>query len=408
MSEKKILFISGSVGLGHIGRDISIANELRKLRPEIKIRWLAGQPASLMLKASGEELLPESALCGNNSRDMERASDGYRINVLRYALEGVYSWVKNFLIFARIVKKYDFSLYIGDETYEINAGYLLNPVLWKIPYVSIYDFFGLETVSANPLEIMGIYLANLGWTALDIFSFLDGRMSLFIGNEEDIPDRKIGLFLPNGREFARRHYKFLGYILRFDPELYADKDADKKKLGYGNNPLVIVSLGGTSIGKELLELSARAYPLMKEKIPDLKMVLVCGPRLSPRSLKLPDGIEVKGYVHNLYEYYAACDLAIVQGGATTTLELTALRKPFIYFPLENHCEQQISVVNRLQKWNAGIRMSFSKTNPEDLAEKVISTIGRKTSYAKIPIDGAAKAAQLISRLINKNAGGNSN
>lgn len=399
MPQKKFLFISGSVGLGHVGRDISIANELRKLRPDVKIRWLAGQPASLMLENSGEEVLPESARWGNNSRDMEKASDGYRINVLRYGLEGVYSWVKNFLIFLQVVKKYNFSVCVGDEAYEINVGYLLNPILWKIPYVSIYDFFGLEAVTANPVEVIGIYLANLGWTALDTFSFLDGRVSLFVGTEGDILNRRIGLFLSNRREFARRHYKFLGYILRFDPGLYADKERVKKKLGYDNNPLVIAALGGTSIGKELLELSARAYSLIREKIPDLEMVLVCGPRVSPHFLKLPEEIEVKGYVHNLYEYYAACDLAIVQGGASTTLELTALRKPFIYFPLENHCEQQISVANRLQKWNAGTKMSFSKTTPENLAEKVISTIGRKTNYAEISIAGAAKAAQLIGQLI---------
>ena len=107
-----------------------------------------------------------------------------------------------------------------------------------------------------------------------------------------------------------------------------------------------------------------------------------------------------GYVPNLFEYYAACDLAIVTGGFTTTLELTALKKPFIYFPLEHHCEQQIYVRNRLDRWKAGVRMSYSTTTPEELAEKIIASIGVEANYTDIPTDGAKKAALYISQFLN--------
>ena len=36
-------------------------------------------------------------------------------------------------------------------------------------------------------------------------------------------------------------------------------------------------------------------------------------------------------MHDLYRHLA-CDLAVVQGGLTTAMELTANRRPFIYFP----------------------------------------------------------------------------
>ena len=41
---KRILFISGSLGLGHVTRDIAIANEIRSLRNDVEIRWLAAHP----------------------------------------------------------------------------------------------------------------------------------------------------------------------------------------------------------------------------------------------------------------------------------------------------------------------------------------------------------------------------
>ncbi|WP_238322592.1 glycosyltransferase [Kordiimonas gwangyangensis] len=41
-------------------------------------------------------------------------------------------------------------------------------------------------------------------------------------------------------------------------------------------------------------------------------------------------------------------MAVVQGGLTTGMELTALGKPFVYVPLQNHFEQQVHVHHRLK------------------------------------------------------------
>lgn len=38
---KKNCFISSSIGLGHVVRDLSIAKRLRREYPLLKIRWLA-------------------------------------------------------------------------------------------------------------------------------------------------------------------------------------------------------------------------------------------------------------------------------------------------------------------------------------------------------------------------------
>jgi len=171
----------------------------------------------------------------------------------------------------------------------------------------------------------------------------------------------------------------------------------RKKLGYGQEPLVICSIGGTSVGRELLTLCAKAYPIIKEHKPDLRMVLVCGPRLSPETLEVPQGVEVRKYVPDLFEHFAAADLAIVQGGATSTLELSALGRPFLYFPLEGHFEQA-NVADRLSRHKAGIKMRFSQTSPASLAEKILSHLGKEVRYAPIPLDGAQKAAQLTNQL----------
>lgn len=171
-------------------------------------------------------------------------------------------------------------------------------------------------------------------------------------------------------------------------------------MGYGEEALVVCSIGGTSIGKEMLELCGQAYLIMRKEIPDLRMVSVCGPRLSPDSLDVPKGIDVRGYVPDLHEHFAASDLAIVQGGGTTTLELTALRKPFLYFPIEGQFGQQIDVARRLERHRAGLKMLFSQTTPETLAAMGIANMGRVVDFEWIPIDGAQKAAQIICELLD--------
>jgi UDP:flavonoid glycosyltransferase YjiC (YdhE family) len=101
----------------------------------------------------------------------------------------------------------------------------------------------------------------------------------------------------------------------------------------------------------------------------------------------------------LCEHFAACDLAIVQGGGSTTLELTALKRPFLYFPLEGHFEQRIHVAGRVARHGAGVELLYSETGPESLADMVVANLGRELNYPPIPTDGASKAADILTRLM---------
>jgi predicted glycosyltransferase len=400
MKNLNILYISGSLGLGHITRDIAIASELRKAFPGCTIKWLAADPATAMLKESGEILVPGSDEYANENISAEQAAKGSSLNLLKYLLKSRNEWNKNVEFFLNLVRSNQYDLVIGDETYEINLALRKYPEVKKFPFVMIFDFVGLEAMTRNPLEHLGVYYWNRIWSK-------DYRkkkkppydLALFVGQPEDIPDISFGFMLPGRRDFARAMYKFIGYIFPFDVASLNSKNEIRQKLGYGEEPLVIASIGGTAIGRELLELCGEAYVHVKENIPDLRLILVTGPRLSASSLRLPEGVKVRGFVPRLYEHFAAADLAIVQGGATSTLELTALRKPFLYFPIEGHCEQA-NVARMLTQHGSGIRMRLKDTTPESLARTIIGTIGKEVFYPAIPTNGAEKAAQLIADLLD--------
>jgi predicted glycosyltransferase len=404
MKKYNILYISGSLGLGHISRDIAIAREIRKLLPESNIEWLAADPATLMLKEAGETLVPGSEQYANENIAAEQSAKGTSLNLLHYLMNSRKEWQKNIGFFLNLVNSRPYDLVIGDETYEISLALRKTPEVKKFPFVMIYDFVGLEAMSRNPLEHLGVYYWNRVWShdyRKKIKPPYD--LALFVGELEDVPDQTFGFMLPNRRDFAKAIYTFIGYIFPFEVTAFKNRQEIRKRLGYGSRPLVIASIGGTAIGKELLELCGKAYIVAKESIPDLHLVIVTGPRLSAASLQLPDEVEVKGFVPRLYEHFAACDLAILQGGATSTLELTALRRPFLYFPIEGHCEQA-SVARMLTQHGAGIRMRLKETTPESLARIILDNIGKEVSYPHIPVDGAQKAARHIVKLLESRQG----
>jgi UDP-N-acetylglucosamine:LPS N-acetylglucosamine transferase len=129
------------------------------------------------------------------------------------------------------------------------------------------------------------------------------------------------------------------------------------------------------------------------------MIVVAGPRIPPETLPSHDGLEVRTYVDQLYRHLAACDLAVVQGGLTTSMELTATGRPFLYFPLRHHFEQNVHVRHRLDRYGAGRCMDFDRETPETIAAAIAETIGRTVDYRPVETDGAARAAALIAPLV---------
>jgi predicted glycosyltransferase len=92
-------------------------------------------------------------------------------------------------------------------------------------------------------------------------------------------------------------------------------------------------------------------------------------------------------------------LAVVQGGLTTCMELTATRRPFLYVPLRHHFEQNFHVRHRLNQYGAGRMLDFGLATPDAIADLITQEIGRQVDYQPVERDGAARAAALIAELL---------
>ncbi len=398
---RRALYLSSPIGLGHARRDVAIAQELRVLRPDLEIDWLAQDPVTRVLDLEGERIHPASRHLVSESAHMESESAGHDLHCFQAWRRMDETLIANFMVLHDVLEDEHYDLVIGDEAWEADHFLHENPELKRGAFAWLTDFVGwLPHPEADPAEALLTVDYNAEMIEhIDRYPRVRDR-SIFVGNPEDIVPHTFGADLPAIRAWTEEHFDFSGYITGF-PAAPIDRAELRNELGFGPDELVcIATVGGSSVGTSLLDAVIDAYPLAKAKLPALRMLVVTGPRIDPASLDgRLDGLDVTGFVPGLHRYLAACDLAIVQGGLTTAMELTAHQRPFLYFPLARHFEQQIHVPHRLQRYGAGRRMEYASTSRDQLATAIVEEIGRPVSYAPVETDGAQRAARLIADLV---------
>jgi UDP-N-acetylglucosamine:LPS N-acetylglucosamine transferase len=129
------------------------------------------------------------------------------------------------------------------------------------------------------------------------------------------------------------------------------------------------------------------------------MIVIAGPRIDPGTLPVREGVEIRGFVPDLPSLFAAADVALVQGGLTTAMELAAVGTPFVYVPLRDHFEQQFHVAHRLRRYRAGRRLEFDEASPERIASELSMALGGGAGTLPVERDGALRAARMIAELI---------
>jgi pimeloyl-ACP methyl ester carboxylesterase/predicted glycosyltransferase len=398
---KRALYISSPIGLGHAQRDVAIAKELRKVVPELEIDWLAQHPVTKVLEGEGERIHPASQWLANESHHIESESAEHDLHCFQAWRRMDEILLANFMVFHDLVQEEQYDVWIGDEAWELDYYLHENPDEKRAAYVWLTDFVGwLPMPDGGEREsfLTTDYNAEM---IEHIARFPRVRDSaIFVGNADDIVPEGFGAELPLIRDWTEEHYHFAGYVSGFDPDAFADRERLRAELGYGADEQVcIVTVGGSGVGGHLLRRVIDSFPAAKELVPNLRMIVVAGPRIDPASLPQVEGLEVRPYVHNLYRHLAACDLAVVQGGLTTAMELTANRRPFLYFPLRHHFEQNFHVRHRLERYGAGRRMDFDQATPEVIAAAIAEEIGRDVDYEPVESDGAARAAARIAEVL---------
>ena len=360
---KRALYLSSPIGLGHALRDVAIAAELRKHHPDLQIDWLAQHPVTKVLEDRGERVHPASAWLANESAHIEDESAEHDLHAFQAIRRMDEILVNNFMVFNDVVTDEHYDLVIGDEAWDVDYFLHENPELKRFAFAWMTDFVGWL-----PMPDGGDHEAAL--TADYNAEMIEQRAryrrlrdrSIFVGDPDDIVPDSFGPGLPAIREWTEANFEFAGYVTGFDPAEFADREALRAELGYRPDERVcIVTVGGSGVGEDLLRRVVDAVPAARRLVDGLRV------RRRRRAADRPAlaaprarASRYRRYVPDLYRHLAACDLAVVQGGLTTCMELTANRRPFVYVPLRHHFEQNFHVHHRLQRYGAGRRLTTTR------------------------------------------------
>jgi pimeloyl-ACP methyl ester carboxylesterase/predicted glycosyltransferase len=390
---KRALLLSSPIGLGHAWRDVAIADELRQRVPGLEIQWLAQHPVTTVLEARGETIHPASRELAAESVHIDREAGEHDLHAFQALRRMDEILCANFMLFHDVVRDERYDVWIGDEAWELDHFLHENPDLKTAPYVWLSDFVGFLPMPAGG-EREGFLTSDYNAEMIEHIARHPRvrDLSLFVGEPDDIVPHTFGPGLPRIRDWADRHFAFTGYIPGFDPTTL-DRAALRDELGYGDEPVCIVSVGGSGVGGALLQRVVECLPA------DLRTLVVTGPRIDPGEVRRRDHVEVQGYVHELYRHLAACDVAVVQGGLTTTMELVATGRPFVSIPLASHFEQQFHVRHRLDRYGATTWLDYRDVTPDTLGATLAELQASTPSYLRVDGRGAARAASLIAELL---------
>ncbi len=172
---------------------------------------------------------------------------------------------------------------------------------------------------------------------------------------------------------------YVGPIVR---QVSADRNTLRKQFCFEKNT-ILVSGGGTNAGKYLIQKAISVHCKLQSTL-DSELIIVSGP-----SLKLPDSQEYRnlGFVDNMHDVVYAADLVISLAGRSTMDESIAYGTPGIFIPIKNHFEQE----------QGAARLGFKYEDIFRLEQLIEEKIGCRSNV--VDVEGAAKAAKLISMLV---------
>lgn len=180
----------------------------------------------------------------------------------------------------------------------------------------------------------------------------------------------------------------------------------------GDSAPSLLIFGGSQGARAINNVIVAALPILKEKLPQLRIVHQTGPKeleaVQQGYASAGVSAEVKPFIDDMPRAFADADLIVCRSGASTVAEITAAGKTAIFIPLPTAADDhQTRNAEALAKADAGVLMPQAQMTPEKLAAMIVglfadpvnlrtmSENARQMSHA----DAAAKVAEIAVGLI---------
>jgi len=286
-------FFSSPIGLGHVTRDIAIANNFEN----ISTKFVTGSGAAKILK--------------NLDFKVEDVYIPPQFIVENGILKNSTRWLWNYYQYYKRCKK------SAKKIIDVDSPRLV---------ISDEDFASL-TVAQNK-KIPTILITDIVQTNFvnGITSFIEKKMNKSM--QTIMKKCDIVIIPENGSDEG--NIRRVGSIVR---QINFSREELRKKFSFDKKTIVI-SIGGTDAGLFLIEKTLESILKINQ---DLNVIVVSGPSLSK---KFGNNIRNLGFVSNLHEIIFAADVIVSLAGKSTIDEAKAYGTPGIFIPIKGHFEQE--------------------------------------------------------------------
>ena len=285
-------FFSSPIGLGHVTRDIAIANNFKN----ISTNFVSGSGAAKILK--------------NLDFKVQDVYNPPSFIVENGTLKSPARWLWNYYQYYKDCKKISQKILQEDNPYLV---------------ISDEDFASLTV--AQKMKIPTILITDVLETRFTkrLASFIEKKMNKSM--QKIIKKCDIVILPENGDN--QDNIRRVGPIVRqtnYSREELRKKNSFEKKT-------IVISIGGTDTGLFLIE---KALDTISKINQDIEVILVSGPAISKKF----ENVRNLGFVDNLHELIFAADLLISLAGKSTIDEANAYGTPGIFIPIKGHFEQE--------------------------------------------------------------------
>ena len=352
-----VLFFTSPIGLGHATRDIAICEKLRSLTND-KILFVTGSAAYTIISNKG--YVAYDVYTPNN----------FQVNYSMH-LQSMIKWLIQYVSYYKRCK------IIAQQFIEKNNER-------NLLIVSDEDFASI-TVGKNR-NMKRILITDILKT-----HFLKGLPSIIEYGMNRSLERMIRscdhVIIPDcGSDVDNKSY--IGPIVR---ELTTiDREALRKKFEM-YKPTILLTIGGTTSGKYLIEMTIKAFKKLRMKL-DINLLIVSGLSVEVQDKLLctsnTDNIINLGFVNNLHEYIYASDLVVSLAGRSTIDETIVYKTPGIFIPIKNHFEQEENARRMGYNYEDIFRL-------ESLISEKFNKMSLTANDKNITQVGSEKAAKII-------------
>lgn len=385
----KILYCVSSIGLGHARRSLSIAKQIRALNPDAQIAWVCAEPVLSFLRKSGEPVLDVSGKLESIGSAMESgAVKGQIRDMSKVARRSASLGKQNYQFIRPYLNSYD--ALIQDEFVETLFSFMWDnaPPLPNKRAV-ITDYVRFETRSKNPLNRLVMAYANRSLKK----AFLKQNIRIFADDADALPKSELM------KKWVSENFHIVGPIMDDLPA------KPKKELKHDlfqlqdDRRLVVFTIGGTSIGRTLVEFVIRNADEISSSL-NAHLGVLLGPRLDAASFSSLGSLNltVVPFTKDSIRYFKAADCVVTQAGAPTLNEVASLGTPCVCVPIANHWEQSQNAQRFASRYNFRI-LEYEELSTDSLKRAVESATPR--NYKPLETSGAAaEAARLICNLLD--------